>query len=345
MSNCGKCKSSKKEGLIGCEGSCNKWFHHTCVNFSETEFKLLEKCKNLFFICDVCKINCQMTEKSYLSNIEKNVSSINVQIAELNKNNGKQVTEMIEGFENLKNELTSAFQAQINELKLSIPKPEKTDDETTYAKALKQTSAIIFQPKDQSQSVSATKSDILRNVDPVKSGVSIRNTKNGHNGSLIVRCDKSEDTEKISKLANDNNLGEKYTIKQLPVINPRIRIVGITDEEITTENLSDYVIHQNRYFFIGEPYCKVIDKIVPLRKDKKRFQAIVEVNPATYDNMIKKGYLIVGYDDCLVYDAIYIKICYQCCGYHHYQKQCSQKLPRTWFIETEVKINSRLTFN
>ena len=49
-----------------------------------------------------------MTEKSYLSNIEKNVSSINVQIAELNKNNGKQVTEMIEGFENLKNELTSA---------------------------------------------------------------------------------------------------------------------------------------------------------------------------------------------------------------------------------------------
>ena len=123
-------------------------------------------------------------------------------------------------------------------------------------------------------------------------------------------------------------MGEKYTIKQLPVINPRIRIVGITDEEITTENLSDYVIHQNRYLFVGEPYCKVIDKIVPLRKDKKRFQAIVEVNPATYDNMIKKGYLIVGYDDCLVYDAIDIKICYQCCGYHHYQKQCSQKLPR-----------------
>lgn len=51
------------------------------------------------------------------------------------------------------------------------------------------------------------------------------------------------------------------------------------------------------------------------------------MNIATYNNIIKNGYLIVGYDDCIVYDAIDIKLCYQCCGYHHYYKQCSNKLP------------------
>ncbi|KAJ3666207.1 hypothetical protein Zmor_001660 [Zophobas morio] len=326
MSQCSKCRSNKKDGLVGCEGTCNKWFHYSCVNLTESDFKVLEKSKNLFFLCDGCKTSCEIVEKSHLGNLSTNIKSIDDKVGELNKTYEKQFSDMQAHFENFKSELTSSFQSQFNELKDSLAEKSIKNEETvTYASAVKQTTSIIFQPKDQSQSVATTKSEILRNVDPVKTGVSIRNTKTARNGSLIVRCDKNLDTEKIAKVAKDT-LGEKYTIKQLPVINPRIRVVGITDKEITTDDLSDYIIHQNGYLFVGEPYCKV-EKITPLRKDNKRFQATIEVNIATYNNIIKNGYLIVGYDDCIVYDAIDIKLFYQCCGYHHYYKQCSNKLP------------------
>ncbi|KAJ3656869.1 hypothetical protein Zmor_015914 [Zophobas morio] len=234
---------------------------------------------------------------------------------------------MSESFENFKRELVSNFSARFDELRSSFlqQSPKNDGGVTSYANAIKQLPSIILQPKDENQSTAETKSEILRNVDPLKTGVSIKNTKSARNGSLIIRCEKPDDTEKISKFTNDT-LGEKYTIKQLPVINPRIRVVGITNRDITVNNLSDYIIHQNDSLFIGEPYCKV-EKVVPLRKDPKRFQATIEVNAATYSNIIRNGYLIVGYDDCMVYDAIDIKLCFHCCGYHHYQKQCSKKLP------------------
>ena len=80
MSNCCKCKSSKRDGLVGCEGSCNKWFHHSCINLSDSEFKLLEKSKNLFHLCDSCKTSCEIVEKSHLTNLGKNAESIDVKL-------------------------------------------------------------------------------------------------------------------------------------------------------------------------------------------------------------------------------------------------------------------------
>lgn len=56
MSECGKYKSSRIDGLVRCEGIGKKRFQSTYVGSSEAEFSLFEKNKNVLFFCNFFKI-------------------------------------------------------------------------------------------------------------------------------------------------------------------------------------------------------------------------------------------------------------------------------------------------
>ncbi len=75
MSECGapRCRiakatpGSKTSGAsISCEGICNKSFHPSCAGLSEAECNVLLRCRNLFFMCDSCKSQSIILEKSSL---------------------------------------------------------------------------------------------------------------------------------------------------------------------------------------------------------------------------------------------------------------------------------------
>lgn len=99
-----------------------------------------------------------------------------------------------------------------------------------------------------------------------------------------------------------------------------------SDEKYKDGTLVEYITKQNRHLFATEEYCEVVS-FAPLRKNAVCFRAVVQVNKNTYDNAMKNGYMIDGYDYCAVYDGVDLRRCYNCCGFHHFAKQCLQKKP------------------
>ncbi|KAJ3643996.1 hypothetical protein Zmor_026673 [Zophobas morio] len=127
--------------------------------------------------------------------------------------------------------------------------------------------------------------DVLQAVDPIKSGVVVSNTKSGFNGSLIIKCPNKEDVTKIADIAKDK-LSEKYVVKELPNLKPRIKVVGIIREELLKDNMvANYIVTQNQSLFAGAPACDVIN-YAPLKKNSngktKRYVAIIQLDNIAY---------------------------------------------------------------
>lgn len=111
MSDCAKCKTAKRDGLVGCEASCSKWFHFSSVNLTESEFRLLEKSKNLSYFCDRCRKNCEFERKDEFERLERSIVEMNDHIAALNDN-----------YQSLKSDLVDCMKEQFKEFYGSLSK-------------------------------------------------------------------------------------------------------------------------------------------------------------------------------------------------------------------------------
>lgn len=49
---------------MDCEDSCNQLFHHSYFGFNKSEFQILEKSKNIFYLCDTRRLSCKIENKS-----------------------------------------------------------------------------------------------------------------------------------------------------------------------------------------------------------------------------------------------------------------------------------------
>ena len=93
----------------------------------------------------------------------------------------------------------------------------------------------------------------------------------------------------------------------------------------------NYVKVQNSQIIAENSELKLISfDPVKARLDRggrrsKVFQAVVQLDIATYNKLLSAGQIFVGYDCCSVYDAIEITRCYNCCGYHHISAKCKLK--------------------
>lgn len=89
--------------------------------------------------------------------------------------------------------------------------------------------------------------------------------------------------------------------------------------------LLNYIKSQNKHIFNAQGVCKIISN-VPLRKKNDMYQAIIQTDRITYKNIMEQGKLFVGYDYCSVFDAIELRRCFKCCGYHHHSSRCASKV-------------------
>nr|CAI5856370.1 unnamed protein product [Callosobruchus analis] len=79
---------------------------------------------------------------------------------------------------------------------------------------------------------------------------------------------------------------------------------------------------QNRIFGNSSDW-KVL-KVWPTKKRGEIYQALLEVDCATYSGLLGQGSVLVNVDNCVVYDALGLKICFKCCGLNHYAKDCKK---------------------
>jgi hypothetical protein len=147
--------------------------------------------------------------------------------------------------------------------------------------------------------------------------------KNVKKGGVLIAGNSTVDNEKLKKLAVDK-LSNAYEVKEVKPLNPRIRVVGMS-EKWELEHLTSYLIQINKHLFSIKPECKIIN-FGPTKKNDKIFQALVQVDQDSYKKIMDAGRLIVGYDSCNVYDAIEVRRCFNCNEFQHIAANCKNQL-------------------
>lgn len=183
--------------------------------------------------------------------------------------------------------------------------------------------AVLVKPSNPQKS-SDTKAELYKNIDPVAEKVSIASVKHVTGGGLIVKCASEESASKFQSLAS-SKLGDKYNVKEVPALQPRIRIAGIT-EKLEKQYLVTLIRSQNVEIFQADSVLEVIS-VTPVKASKSNmFQALLQVDQFSYRKAISSGRLYVGYDSCSVYDGLEVLRCYNCCAYGHVAKNCKGKI-------------------
>lgn len=298
---CGTCGVliNGRTKTIRCSGFCNRLFHTACQGIPSDVSKFLEKVNGLTWSCDLC------TDK--LQEINKIVDGrMKVLFEEIQKS-----------FSYLHKEILEAANKKICEIKISA-----SDNSKLYSTVTKGESAVIVQPKNADQTCITTKTDIYHNINPINSEIKVSGVKTIRNGGLLIGCSSDEDANKFKQLVSAK-LSDKYELKEPNNFNPRVRIVGMADK-LDSNEIVQLIQVQNRELIGGKFNCKVLE-ITSLKKRTDIYQAIVQFDVETYNNIVSRGNgkLFIGYDVCSVYDAIDIKRCYNCSGFSHFSKECS----------------------
>ncbi|KAJ3660248.1 hypothetical protein Zmor_004704 [Zophobas morio] len=244
--------------------ACGNKDHAKCLKIEESDLKILCKYGNFRYLCNECLI---LEGTSKIDVLKESV---------------------VKCLNHIENKIEHNNQI-LNQVKETLPSESSTKNDSYSNVVSKSKSTVILQPKD-------TKELTLSQVDPVKLNLDVACVKPGRNGSIIISCNDTADSNKIKNL-----VGKKltdYNVKNLPSLKPRIRISGI-DKDIPDEEVVDYIVGENRSLFSTEYIC-VLKKYLPLRNNNKRMQAIVEVDLGSYSNITNAGKLLVGYDYCKV---------------------------------------------
>lgn len=304
MSRCTLCDAtaSRKQSVF-CSGPCKNVYHLECVNIPGELLSHLASVPGLQWRCNVCRtVEQKVDERKYLDAFEKYCT-----------------------------QLFSDFQTQFVELKQQIIKsasekfaeivPTQTPVKS-YAQITSQ-KKIIVKPKNAEQNNSRTKADLLNTVNPLDKDVKINSVKHIKDGGILVGCDHL-DSASIILNAAEEKLSDNYEIRIAKSILPQLRVVGMS-EKLDVDTFKNYLMKQNNELFRSDSECNILD-ISCTKKKNNVFQAVLQVDVFSYQNIMSRGNVIIGYDWCSVYEAINVPRCFKCNGFFHSHKHCKSDL-------------------
>lgn len=307
---CGICELSiaRKQPCISCAGVCKIQCHTSCVYTGSADLNsVLNKVPGLTWKCTECARDGMVISEDRINNL------IDDKLTHL-------LSTLTSQFESFKAELLNftSNKATVNTIQNSTYEPPK------YADVLKNKAmpAVIIKPKNQEQNNSQTKTDILQNINPADTNIQITKIKNIRNGGVLIGCNSKDENNRFKKMAEEKLNSNEYEVTEVRGINPRIRVVGMT-EKFTEEELINYIKKMNSQLINNTSDCKLI-KFYPTKRNNNIFQAILQVDKISYEKVIKAGNLFIGYDSCSVFDAVEILRCFKCNEFNHSSNFCKK---------------------
>lgn len=301
MVNCTLCLDSISRNRPGifCDG-CKKEFHAICVAKGVDIANLLKTIPGLCWKCSDCNRDCILIDSAGIHEL----------------------------VENKLNDALSSLKEEVKSIKSCITKtsePQLLAGHRTYAEAMKDKSkpVIVIHPKNNSQSATITKADILRNVDPSVEHVQLDKVRTVKDGGIMIGCKNIADNNKLMSIIQQK-MSDTYDVKEVGAILPKFRLVGMSTN-ISPEDLRSHLLMGNRSVFADDSECKVL-KVLPTKRDPDVYQAIVRVDKSVYDRAIIAGKLFVAYDSCTVYDAVDLYRCFKCNEFGHSSQKCNNSL-------------------
>lgn len=296
MTICEICTSgfSRTKSPIFCDG-CKKQFHGSCISKQIDILVALNVVPGLSWRCNDCQKSCIVLNQNEITVMLEN--------------------KLDESLAHLKCKLDSAFNSNI----------KKNSEVTSYSSVVRGTTdpAILVLPKNTSQAPNQVKSDILSCINPIENNIHPNKVKKTRDGGLIVGCQNKEENKAFLTLARQKLAGS-YDIKELGGVNPRIRIAGMSEKH-DEENVKNFLIKSNSHIFYDDSHIRIV-KLSSHKKNANLYQAVLEVDKTSYSKAIKAGHLIIGYDSCVVFDALSVYRCFKCNEFHHSAIKCKNKL-------------------
>ncbi|CAH2015914.1 unnamed protein product [Acanthoscelides obtectus] len=273
--NCASCHSlvNRSKPGIPCDGFCEQSFHISCVGIPSDVLKII-KTPGLFWYCPTCSQQKKDFDRVFIK-IDDKVDTLIADVYNI----------FSEAKGHLINKVDETLEQTVSQ---RVPGPS-----ASYANTLKKTVNVIVTPKNNDQSHSATRLRISQSVDPVDNNIRFSQVKNIKNGGILIKCDGSDDANKLKDLAS-RHLSADYEVKEVRKFNPRLKIVGMS-QCIEKEELCTMLKSQNNAFH-AESECSVL-KVWPTKKSATVYQAILDVDCTTYANVLNQGLFAVCQND------------------------------------------------
>ncbi|CAH1113807.1 unnamed protein product [Psylliodes chrysocephalus] len=101
-------------------------------------------------------------------------------------------------------------------------------------------STFIVTTNNFDQDSNSTKSEILNKINPIKEDLKVTQVRNLGQGGIAIRCE----NENFKQLVH-TKLDNKYSLKEVTPLNPRVRIVGLS-EKFDNDIFLNYFKVQNK---------------------------------------------------------------------------------------------------
>jgi hypothetical protein len=228
--------------------------------------------------------------------------------------------DLTEYFSSLKNDINIHVSQKFNELGTGLS--PSISSPKTYSEIAKQPKdVVILQPKVLQDSLSTMK-NLKEQINLAEVGVGITKIKHLKNGGISVACNNADERIKLETEAK-KKLGDAYSVKKTILYNPKIKIVGFS-EELNEENLRNCLIQQN----LSLRNISGTFKLITCKKMKKKYLAIIEVDPLTFADFMKMESVCIGWNICKVYEHVNVLRCFKCGGFNHTSEKCKEDVSK-----------------
>lgn len=313
---CYKCANEideEKHDYAECD-SCDSLFHIECGNVLKKELNARKNSKCLQLYCPDC-----FDQKTDMKLIVKLLYKL-----DLFNQNSK--------IDNPINQQLSSIQSQLNVLNNNIKDSSQCNVEkvgkqaTSYAEVVSRPAVkptVVIKPKTKQKSAETFKA-IESNVN--KEEVKICSTRNAREGGIVLQCANANETMKVKQIIGEK-LGDNYEVILPKVKCPRVRISNI-DDKIPKDKIIDELKKANES--IQNMQMRLITVIPRKRKANSTNDIVIEVNSASFKQLIEIGSLDLPWRECKVSEHIHVNRCYKCCGFFHKSTECkhAQKCSR-----------------
>lgn len=299
-----------------CDG-CTTVFHMNCVGVTKAAIIARSKSAYLRIYCCDC-INSKETM------LNDNIKTVMKYLQKIDLVTQKQEIKFADIEKEMKNISTNANTnttvLQHYNINGQNDKNMTSNITSSYAAAVKRNvkPVVVIKPKKQ-QNSKVTLDKFTSNVN--KSELNVCSTRNARNGGIVLCCDNDNESMKVKQIVKDK-LGDNYEVNLPTIKKPRLRITNI-DIEIPNERIIAELKKHNE--ILKGIDLKMITVIQRKMRNKSSNDIIVELNSDAYKTLKSVGMLRLPWRECNVYDHLYIKRCFKCCGFSHNSTECNKE--------------------
>lgn len=155
----------------------------------------------------------------------------------------------------------------------------------------------------------------------VKGLINIRETKNG---DIALTCRDKTQKDLILKLCEENKLDKRSVGSEWPLLRLLNCEKGLDDEQIERDLSEDTTVSEvvNNY-----KIRRMLERIVIRRPSRRgdRENIVVQLHPAIFKALIRKGRANLGLISSRVEEYLDIPVCYKCGQFGHKAQKCENE--------------------